>query len=134
MPKTTNAAAAVLLAAALLPSSQAFGDPQHRCTNAPAVSGTAWQQFQFDGKPVKGMFFAQATCPSSYKPVSGGIRYEGVWNDPKIGKMWQQVVSTPYDETANQEALAWRCMVTTTDNSDTRPDPLWCTAVCCRWD
>jgi hypothetical protein len=109
---------------------------RHRCTNAPAAKGAAWKPFIHEGKPISGMYYAQAVCPKEYKPVSGGIRYEGVWNEPGMATKWKQVVSTPYDEIPDsQEAVGWRCLVMWMKRGKPeRPDPIWCTAVCCRWN
>ncbi len=107
----------------------------HRCTSAPAASGPAWTPVIYQGHAVEGLFYAQAQCPEGYRPVSGGVRYEGVWADPDYARNWQQVVSTPYDETPLQEATAWRCMVLAAHPATAQsPSPLWCTAVCCHWD
>ena len=117
-------------------SSAATGQPKiKRCTSPLASTGAAWLELQTGGRS-NGVFYTQTNCPVNYSPVSGGVRYEGAWNDPSLAFKWKEIASLPYDELPNQEATAWRCMVLRTPAAgpNERPDALWCQAVCCRWD
>ncbi len=115
----------------------ANGAKQKRCTSPPASQGPAWQELVSQDGAVKGVFYTDNNCPVNYNPVSGGVRYEGAWNDPSIAFKWKEIASIPYDDALpDQEAKAWRCMVIRTPEAgkDERPYALWCQAVCCRWD
>ena len=111
-------------------------DKAKRCTSPPAATGSAWKEFVSIEGTRPGVYVAQTSCPTNYRPVSGGVRYEGAWNNPKLAFKWKEIASIPYDELENQEAQDWRCMVLRTPEAekDERPDALWCKAVCCRWD
>lgn len=127
---------AVTLLGAGFGLAQADGPKTKRCTSPLAATGKDWQEFVHSGGSKPGVFYAQTNCPANYHPVSGGIRYEGAWNDTSLTFKWKEIASLPYDELADQEATAWRCMVLRTPQAmkDERPDALWCQAVCCRWD
>ena len=67
-----------------------------------------------------------------YRAVSGGYRYEGIWNDVTITQKWQVVGSEPYVSAGVVNVDGWQCMVISTGTEDPqKPTDIWCSVTCC---
>jgi hypothetical protein len=100
------------------------------------VNGNAWKALDPRYPAHDHLFKATALCrdlgSEAYYPVSGGIRFEGIWNDISIGRKWKLVQGQVYDPD-NLPLSGWSCMVMRTDeaSANDRPDHLWCSVLCC---
>ncbi len=67
-----------------------------------------------------------------YRAVSGGYRYEGIWDDAAMTKKWQVVGSEPYVSAGVVNVDGWLCMVISTGpETPQMPTPIWCSVTCC---
>lgn len=96
------------------------------------VGGTAWRQIDSQYPSHEFLYRAIPLCGRGSYPVSGGVRFEGIWNDLSLGNKWRPVQSEPYDP-YNLPMTGWVCLVMRTEAAGTseRPDALWCSVLCC---
>ena len=91
------------------------------------------------GAHANEIWVIRANCKSldkpskSYRPVSGGFRYEGIWTDTSIAQEWQVVANEPYQSLGNGPVDGWQCMVRSTGTGHTpiMPEIIWCSVTCC---
>jgi hypothetical protein len=99
------------------------------------VNGKDWRAVEQDKSGR--LFHAVASCkrPDMSKalyPVSGGIRFEGIWNEISMGEKWKLVQSQVWDPD-NLPLSGYSCMVMRTSSTPRKetPDALWCSVLCC---
>lgn len=97
-----------------------------------AVDGKAWRALGSGYKYGDRLFQALPKCRAGTYPVSGGVRYEGVWNDISMASKWTVVQSQVWDPTFNP-LVGWSCMVLRTDAAPKQETPahIWCSVLCC---
>jgi hypothetical protein len=120
------------LIAALILISVAEANAEQRYTAGDCkyhhVNGKDWLELGSQYPAHKSLFEARPLCKQvspvgvTYYPVSGGIRYEGIWNDISVGNKWKVVQSQVWDPD-NLPLSGWSCMVMRTEGTSETEKP-----------